>query len=195
MIHQTKKPEKCPVSLAEVKAHLRLDHAHEDDYLEGLILAATTCVEDYTGRSFLQQTWRVIWRRDPAASGGFCSDGGHQVAHGGGGYRVIDLPCPPVSEVLSVTALFPGNKRKEIKDYQVMTNQQIPRVLLMDVYDAVEVEYLAGYGKNPVDVPPPLRQAILILVADWYENRGVVGLPIESSMGLLLRAYRVVGMV
>ena len=33
----------------------------------------------------------------------------------------------------------------------------------------------AGYGASSVDVPAPLRQAALMLVAHWYEHRGVVG--------------------
>lgn len=182
MLHQIKKPERLPVSLAEVKAHLRLDHAHEDEYLQGLIQAATTSIEDYTGRALLEQTWRVIWRRDPAEGGG-------------SGLREIVLPYPPLLDVLFVWALFPENKKKEIKSYKLATNHLIPKLVLVDVYDGLEVEYVVGFGKSAADVPAPLRQVILMLVADWYENRGLTNFPMESSMRDLLRAYRVVGMV
>lgn len=47
------------VSLAEVKAHLRLDHA-EDDYLTTLIKSATNYVENYLGKTLISKTWRVI---------------------------------------------------------------------------------------------------------------------------------------
>ena len=33
-----------------------------------------------------------------------------------------------------------------------------------------------GYGDAAGDVPEPLRQAIRLLVAHWYENRGLVAL-------------------
>ena len=35
------------VSLDEVKAHLRIQHDEEDDYLEGLIAQAQGAIEDY----------------------------------------------------------------------------------------------------------------------------------------------------
>ena len=41
------------VSLAEVKAHLRLDQPYEDDYLQTLIQSATEHVEQYLGRSLI----------------------------------------------------------------------------------------------------------------------------------------------
>ena len=36
----------------------------------------------------------------------------------------------------------------------------------------IELDVEVGYGDAPADVPEPLRQAIRLLVAHWYENRG-----------------------
>ena len=38
----------------------------------------------------------------------------------------------------------------------------------------IEIDVEAGYGDAPADVPQPLRQAIELLVAHWYENRGLI---------------------
>lgn len=163
------------MSLAEVKAQVRLDHAYEDEYLQRLIQTATTFVEDYIGRSLLEQTWRVIRREE-------------------GGVGEVSLPYPPVLEILSVNTTLSGNKKKQLKGYHVTTNHQIPRLVMSDFYDALEVEYVAGFGKNPGDVPGPLRQAILMVVADWYENRGIEIVPVNNTVEVLLRPYKVMGL-
>ncbi len=36
----------------------------------------------------------------------------------------------------------------------------------------IEIEVRVGFGAEAADVPPPLRQAVLLLVAHWFENRG-----------------------
>jgi uncharacterized phiE125 gp8 family phage protein len=38
----------------------------------------------------------------------------------------------------------------------------------------VTVRFVAGYGANPGDVPEPLRQAMLLLIGHYYENREAV---------------------
>ena len=40
----------------------------------------------------------------------------------------------------------------------------------------IELDVTVGYGDAAVDVPEPLRQAIRLLVAHWYENRGLVAI-------------------
>jgi uncharacterized phiE125 gp8 family phage protein len=37
----------------------------------------------------------------------------------------------------------------------------------------IEIEVTVGYGDSAPDVPEPLRQAIRLLLAHWYENRGL----------------------
>ncbi|MGH9649596.1 MAG: head-tail connector protein, partial [Terriglobales bacterium] len=44
----------------------------------------------------------------------------------------------------------------------------------------VEVRFIGGYGADPKDVPENFRQAILLLVGHWYENREEVS---EASLG------------
>ena len=34
------------------------------------------------------------------------------------------------------------------------------------------MEVRAGYGATAEDVPAPLRQAVRLIVARWFENRG-----------------------
>ena len=47
------------MTLAEVKAHLRVGHASEDTLLAGLVRAAREEVERATGIALIDQTWRL----------------------------------------------------------------------------------------------------------------------------------------
>jgi uncharacterized phiE125 gp8 family phage protein len=64
----------------------------------------------------------------------------------------------------------------------------------------IELDVSAGYGAAAIDVPEPLRQAIRLLAAHWYENRGVVALGQTSAVTLpvsvpaLLAPYRMVAL-
>ena len=56
-----------------------------------------------------------------------------------------------------------------------------------------------GYGDAAVDVPEPLRQAIRLLVAHWYENRGLVALGqqvavLPQTVAALIAPYRVLSL-
>lgn len=53
------------VSLAEAKAHLRVDHTGDDGYIQALIMAAIGQAEDITRRKFLTQTWDAYFEEWP----------------------------------------------------------------------------------------------------------------------------------
>jgi uncharacterized phiE125 gp8 family phage protein len=38
----------------------------------------------------------------------------------------------------------------------------------------IEIDVEVGYGDSPEDVPAPLRRAVELLVAHWYEHRGLI---------------------
>jgi len=61
--------------------------------------------------------------------------------------------------------------------------------------NGIEVDFRAGYGEAGTDVPDMLKRAILMLVAHWFEFRGVaaaadqpVGFP--PGFDRLVSAYR-----
>lgn len=55
-------PTGAIVSLPEVKAHLRVDHAHEDALIQAYMDAATSWIDGFDGvlgRCVMEQTWRA----------------------------------------------------------------------------------------------------------------------------------------
>jgi len=150
------------VSLAEAKAHLRIDSSDEDTLITSMITSATEVAEQITGRAIMPQTWALTMDGFPS---------------------VIELTRVPVASITSVTYIDPtetaitlgtGNYRlRNIDDYASALivpayGAEWPDTL--DDTDTVEVRFVAGYA-NAAAVPQPIKNWILINVASQYENR------------------------
>ena len=152
-----------PVTLAEMRAHLRLGVTSEEDLLAALIKAARQTLEAEIGLCLINQTWRLHfdgWPRD----------------------GLVLIPKFPVREVVAVTAYQPDGEPVAIPAGALRLNatSRPARLCLASrgadiarLHD-LEVDFLAGYGDTGTDVPDALKHAILSLVAHWYEFRGAV---------------------
>jgi uncharacterized phiE125 gp8 family phage protein len=157
-----------PVSLAEAKAHLRLDDNSDDGLLAGYILAARQYAENYIRGAIITQTydykldggWPMVWVRD------YCR-------------TRIELPLRPVQSVTSVsyvdengatqtlsTSLYTTHLDRPVPCIDKAYNQSFPSV--RDVTDAVTVRFVAGYA--PERVPDGIRTAILLHIESLYDS-------------------------
>jgi uncharacterized phiE125 gp8 family phage protein len=181
-------PAAEPVSLAEAKAHLRIAHDDADADISALIAAARAHLELQTRRAFVTQTWRLVRDAWPA-------DG-----------RLAVLPVPLRALLAARIVMRDGTAQDIALDRFSIDKAAAPAVLsfapaTMPRSDrpvaGIELDVEAGYGNAPADVPEPLRQAIRLLVAHWYENRGAVAdrtavLPL--SVNALIAPFRVLGL-
>ena len=155
-----------PVSLDDAKAHLRLDGDDEDDLVAAAIVAARVHVEAATRRVLIEQSWRVYldaWPRN----------------------RMVTVPVAPLLGVDAVTVYDAAGAPHTVATdaYQVDAATVPGRLVLLPsapapvgrAVNGIEIDVTAGYGVSSVAVPAPLRQAIMMLVAHWYEQRGAVG--------------------
>ena len=67
---------------------------------------------------------------------------------------------------------------------------------LADRINAVEVKYTVGYGTASTDVPEAIRQAVLITIGNFYENRqsvitGRTATELPLSSQYLLNQYKI----
>ncbi|MEG3144222.1 head-tail connector protein [Sphingomonas sp. RT2P30] len=158
----TVQPSGDVVALAEAKAFLRLDAGFtaDDVTVVGQVAAAIMHIQKETGLRFLTQT--VVLRASDFTD-------------------LIHLPVGPVQSVSSVEyldsngmaqMLDPSNYEHFGADLdqgvRAAFNYRWP--VVRRVADAVKVTAVVGYGA-PADVPTLLHQAIMMLAADWYENR------------------------
>ena len=146
-------PQQEPVSVGEAKQFLRIDHNVEDDLLSHLIQTARSMVESYTQRGLCNQVWRLTTTKR----------------------AVIDLPRSPFLR-LSAEPQIVG--LAAVLDYKLVSYYDRARLLFESgdmFWQKLQVDFVVGYGEERGSVPPALCQAILWLVADLYQNRGVEG--------------------
>lgn len=209
-------PAQLPVSLDQVKAQLRLDDDFTADDAPVMTLArvATEACERFTRRALITRTWRLFrdaWphARTSTTGGGDWWDGTREGALSElpPSRRVLELPKPPLQSVVHVKTYDDADAATTYAagNYFVDTAGDPGRVVLRDgaatpaptrAANGLEVEFVAGYGDDPGDVPEQLRQGILMLTAHLYENRA--DLPDEavkvSGAVVLWRAYRLPGL-
>ena len=146
-----------PVTLAEAKAHMRIDAADEDDLIGALLAAARVAAETEIRRVMIEQSWRAFVEAWPASG--------------------IALPVQPALSVDAVraidtdgaaTVLDPGDYAFDVADGTVALENAVAGT------DHYEIDFKAGYGAAGDDVPQPLRQAILMLATHWHEHRSAV---------------------
>ena len=59
----------------------------------------------------------------------------------------------------------------------------------------IEIDYVAGFGTEPEDVPADIRQALLLLVGYWFEHRDAVivagsGAVVPSGFDRMVAGYK-----
>ena len=149
-----------PLSLAQVKDHLRVTHDAEDALLADLLRAARLHVEFAARSRLLTQVWRVYADHVPPEG--------------------LALPVGPVQAVEVVTVFdADGTPTVLAASAYSLARGAEPACLVIDVPPAaaangVEIDLRCGFGDLGVDVPDTLKRAILLLCAHWYEFRGVV---------------------
>jgi uncharacterized phiE125 gp8 family phage protein len=170
-------PAALPVTLAEVKAHLRVDTDDENDYLTELARAATAHAEQVSGKALITQTWRVYlddWPHEPW----------------------IELPLAPVQTISSITVYGEDGAAGLVpaEQWQLDKISDPARLAFFEVaspgqkINGIEIELVAGFGDTGADVPDPFRRAILVLVAHWHELRGSA--PDAAALGLEPAGFR-----
>lgn len=180
-----------PVSLAEAKAHLRVDGPDEDGLITALIAAARQAAEAYTRRAFITQTWRLTLDKFPGKAVPWWN-GVRQGADIAAPGDFITLPRPPLRSVTSLKAYDDADNATTMaaSDYYVDTDSEPGRVVLRSgktwpaverVANGVDIVFTAGYGGQAVDVPQAIREGILLHIAAMFEHRGDERMPALSE--------------
>lgn len=166
-------PAELPVTLAQAKAHARVEVNDDDALIQSLIATATEYAETYTQRALITQQWEM------QLDGWPCRD------------RWIEIPKPPLQSIDEIGYLDRHGIEQvwDASQYRVITPQgpssEKGRVVLksglrwpsvVNEPSSVFVRFTAGYGdlgeyEPSSPVPEPILQAIKTHVAEMYENR------------------------
>lgn len=156
-----------PVSVDQARAHARLgpsDGAEAADLLLKLQTARADR-ESFTQRQFVTATWLLTQCEFE---------------------REIDLPRPPLQSVTWVKYYDADNVLQTVDSSKYRVHHpsgdraghgeiefdacyQFPVVYPRE--DAVQIQFVAGYGDDGESVPAPLRHAILLVFAELYAFR------------------------
>ncbi|BBE74566.1 head-tail connector protein [Oharaeibacter diazotrophicus] len=151
-------PTETPVTLADIKAHLRIDFDDEDALLVSLIEAATGQIEARLGRALVMRTVRQTFKRFSP---------------------VLRLSASPVQSVASVAYLDAANVDRTLSAsaYRVEGVGDVATIAPVTPWpatgsepDAVAVTYVAGYG-DAEEVPGAIRNAVKMLAGGLYNHR------------------------
>ncbi|BBB29372.1 head-tail connector protein [Neptunomonas japonica] len=177
-----------PVTLEEVRAQCRIDGdiTDENTLLQGLISTAREYCENHTGRHFAAKTLHYI--------GNWCAN-------------KIEL-TPNLKTVSFIQYRDHNNEQQSFPDtkYYVDSVSLVGAVIPLSTWPStypthpqpVTIEFEVGDTDESGNSSCPygVKQAILLLVAHWYENRSAVAFSgtskeVEYSVSALLSPYRV----
>jgi uncharacterized phiE125 gp8 family phage protein len=174
-------PATLPVTLAEAKFHLRVDHAFDDALITGYIARATgyfDSVDGVLGRCLEPQTLEMALDAFPAAE--------------------IQLPLGPAASVVEIPYIDTDGVERVVNstDYVlddfpvegwIVPLADVPWPATMNTVNAVRVRWVAGTG-----CPEPVKQEILLMVGDLYNKREAAGGgPADITLALPFRRMHV----
>lgn len=170
----------------DVTQHLRVDPADatEAAYIGALIGAARRYAENVTGRFFIDQTWDLLI---PPACGGLSMEWRNflltpdeiripraPVKSSGGIVSVKYLDTAGVQRTMTAGTDYVAAIRGDMAAVAPAYGKSWPSMRWWIDENGnypVEVRFMAGYGAEGTAVPEHFRQAMLLLVGHWFENR------------------------
>lgn len=174
----TTSPYQEPVSVSELKQHLRIDTGDEDSLLSGYIRAAREMIESDAEISLCPQT--LTWRIDafPAWE--------------------IALRRPPVNSITSIVYLDADGTSQTLaaSEYRFDGYSKPARLTpsynnewpdTYQVTNAVTIVASAGYT-SVSEVPQLAKQALMMLASHWFRNRDSVSQSLTYDVKLSYNA-------
>jgi len=157
----TNPPEAEPLTLEEAKKHLRITHDADDGVINALIKTAREMCESHTRLALVARGCSLYldrWEKE-----------------------ALEIPAPPLLEVLAIIVHGADGGESEFPEtsYTVDTHSRPGRILIEGAppqpglpLGGIEIQFTAGFGDGPEDIPNSLREGMLRLIAHLYLNRG-----------------------
>lgn len=148
------------------KDHLRLGSGFDDSGVQDSVLitclrAAMAAIEARTGKVMLSRSFK--W----------------EIA----GWRALDeqaMPMAPVTDITRVALVDRAGDETEIDParYVLQRDNQRPKIVAtgaclptVPLGGKAEIDFIAGYGDDWLDMPADLSHAVFLLAAHFYEHR------------------------
>jgi len=178
-------PPEPIVSFEEIERHIRDVPSEDKEHVEGLVTAATTWLDGpagWLGRALGPQL--LEWQLDAWPCGNW------------------RWPIIPFLELDSVTYIDVNGNEQTLPGTDPLDADGFPSVRGRP--GDIRIRYWAGYGKRDPDdaekwmasAPAPIKVAIMMLVAQWYNTRenvitGTIATDMPFAVDALLQPFRV----
>ena len=190
-----------PVDLKQAKLFLRVEHDVDDGLIEGMIKSARQAIEAFTARSLLRQEWRFTLNAGYAAA----QSDQHYLSCGyNSGGKGIELPRSPFLELLCEPKIIDDYGTRPIRNYRLdpagrLANMHFgPEVAqVLSGKSSLQIDFAAGYGTRPSEVPDPIKHALLMIVTQLYDNRSgandntSLSVPMNDTVVRMIKPYQV----
>ena len=174
----TSSPVIEPISLSEAKAHLKVEVSADDTLINALVQAAREASEEYLNLRLITQT--VEQRIDAFPT--YMTN-----------YQIF-LDAQPVQSISSIIYKNEAGDDVTLSTDQydldrfsvlhsVYAKSSVTWPIAIDEKNAVKLTYVAGFGDTSASVPALIKQAMLLMLTHWYENRSdtVRKMPTQSQ--------------
>lgn len=178
-----------PVTLAEAKLHLRVDHDDEDTLITNLIKVARELVEDATWRTLLTTTWELRLDNWPGMP--------------------LQMPKAPLQSIVSIKYMDEDGLETTVAStvYDADTYSEPGRLFFkkdqvwpsVNLYErgGVRIQFKAGW-LAAANVPYKIKAAMQLLIGHLYENReeviissGLTPVVLPAGVNALLASEKV----
>ncbi len=184
----TSPPASEPVTVADAKAHLRIDGSEEDVLIASLLLTSRLHIETALSLALVTQSWTLKLDCWPPG-------------------RDVELPLSPlrsvdevrIKDASGVAVIVPAESYLvdlAARPARLVWNNVMPPMPQVPA-NGIEIDLTVGFGADGDSVPAPLKHAILMLAAHWYEHRdpqeiGGEGARIPDAVGELINPFRTI---
>jgi uncharacterized phiE125 gp8 family phage protein len=162
------------LTLEQAKSHCKCQHDAENELFLDWIKSAEAYCQKYADRVLLTSTWRWISSQFPCTG------------------KAIDLKIAPVQSISSVSYTNTAGTLVSLpaQDYQLEPDEFAP--MLWEGVDAswpatqqgnvsaVTVELVAGFSSRDL-VPLQFKQAMYLIIGDWYVHRDMTRIHQEAN--------------
>ena len=194
-------PATEPVTIDLARQHCRIDAGYDDALIAMYVTGARIEAETYLNRALFTQRlqYAITWAPPPTATPlvpqsliVFPLNWPPLVK------RPIELPrAPAVSVEQIMWGPLDDMQLADAEDYDLNLNVEPgyiavkPQLLPRIPQQSMVIDFTAGYdAADPAAVPMPIRMAILVGTAHYYENRGDVPAEMPAAFYRLLDPFR-----
>jgi len=172
-------------TLTDIKLHLKEDGTDNDALILSLVKAAEERLKEELDLYISAATYYAYLDAFPTDTENY----------------QIELCCYPVASITSVKYIDDNGTEQTVSSSNYKTDLvgKPARIVPYDSYswpstktaypNAVKVEFVMGWT-SPATCPEDIKQAMRLIIGDWYENREDKGRQFTRVADLMLRKYR-----